>query len=62
MIPIKTRRHITLQGYKGVYIKYVGEGGGWGRDKGEGEQRVLQIVQKRFYSPGGHRPKYFMAQ
>ena len=25
-------------------------------------RRVLQIFQNKFRSPGGHRPKYFMAQ
>ena len=39
---------------KGVYLKYVGGGGG-GRS-------VLQIFQKIFRSPGYHRSKYFMAQ
>ena len=26
-----------------------------------GDRRVLQIFQKKFHSPGDHRPKYFMA-
>ena len=35
------------------------EGGG----EGVGGQRVLQIFQKKFRSPGDHHsPKYFMAQ
>ena len=37
---------------KGGYIKYVG----WGN------QRVLQIFQKKVISLGDHRPKYFMSQ
>ena len=35
---------------KEVYINYVG-GDGW---------RFLQIFQKKFYSSGDHRSKYFM--
>ena len=40
--------------YKGVYINYVGGGGG-GR-------RILQVFLKKIRSPEDHRPKYFIAQ
>ena len=38
---------------KAPYIKYLGGGRG---------QRILQIFQKNFRSPGNYRPKYLKAQ
>ena len=51
--PLRLTDHLIIGLFiKWTYTKYVGGG----------DRRVLQIFQKKFRSPGGHRPKYFMVQ